>query len=83
MTGAFILLAVLIKYIHSKRALVSFKVRYGQRSKEAGGTGGSSSHPRPNNTKTIYDKWLVVRFTIAFVALGYATFCRMFTSPTI
>ncbi|KAM7198593.1 hypothetical protein V8F20_006123 [Naviculisporaceae sp. PSN 640] len=67
MTGAFVLLAILIKYIHTKRSLVSFKVRYGQRSREA--TGGSSSYPR-TQTKTIYDNWLVVRFTIAFVALG-------------
>ncbi|KAM7198160.1 glycoside hydrolase [Rhypophila sp. PSN 637] len=67
MTGAFVLLAVLIKYIHAKRSLVSFQVRYGQRSREP--TGGSNSYPR-THTKSIYDNWLVVRFTIAFVALG-------------
>lgn len=70
MTGAFLLLAILIKYIHAKKALVSWKVRYGQPSKGTATTSLNASYPMARNQSTIYDNWLVVRFSIAFVALG-------------
>jgi len=68
--GAVVLLAILGKYIHARIALVTWRVPYGQTS---GGTGDGSSARLQNGQqpkKSIYDKWLLLRFTIGFVALG-------------
>ncbi|KAK3688069.1 hypothetical protein B0T22DRAFT_360418, partial [Podospora appendiculata] len=71
--GSVLLLGILVKYIHSRTALLSWKVQYGQHS---GGTlPMSEARSQPGNVqssprRSIYDSWLVVRFTIAFVVLG-------------
>lgn len=67
--GGFILFAILARYLHSRITLASWIVPYGEPS---GGTGsGRNSTPRPllAPRANIYDNWLVVRFTIAFVAM--------------
>lgn len=48
---------------------MSWNVRYGQGSSTEASASRASTlhHPTRQN---IYDKWLVVRFTIAFIALG-------------
>ena len=82
--GAILLIAILGKYIHARLSLVvSWKVRYGQQSEgETNNTGTQSSAPAlarrpsiatPRQQKSIYDRWLLLRFTIAFIALGYVT----------
>ncbi|KAK3312393.1 hypothetical protein B0H66DRAFT_449014, partial [Apodospora peruviana] len=71
--GCILMLAILVKYIRSRSALLSWNVPYGQSS-----TAGTHEPPTPHSLsgptrlrrKNIYDNWLVVRFTIAFVALG-------------
>ncbi|KAK1783133.1 hypothetical protein QBC45DRAFT_400866 [Copromyces sp. CBS 386.78] len=73
--GSLLLLAILIKYIHSRAALMSWDVRYGQNSTQNtnpySGDGSMPSGPWPAITRrNIYDSWLAVRFTVAFVALG-------------
>lgn len=74
--GSLLLLAILIKYIHSRAALMSWNVRYGQNSSTQNtnpysGTGSMPSGSRPGIARrNIYDSWLAVRFTVAFVALG-------------
>ncbi|EAA33395.2 hypothetical protein GE21DRAFT_6482 [Neurospora crassa] len=74
--GSLLLFAILIKYIHSRAALVSWKVRYGQNSSKTtnpySGSGNVPSGHRPSALprRNIYDSWLAVRFTVAFVALG-------------
>ncbi|KAK3398222.1 hypothetical protein B0T20DRAFT_202777 [Sordaria brevicollis] len=74
--GSLLLLAILIKYIHTRAALMSWNVRYGQNSSAQSnnpysGTGSMPSGSRPGiQHKNIYDSWLAVRFTVAFVALG-------------
>ncbi|KAJ4416235.1 hypothetical protein N0V85_002359 [Neurospora sp. IMI 360204] len=74
--GSLLLVAVLIKYIHSRAVLKSWNVRYGQDSSQTtnpySGNGSIPSGPRPLAIprRNIYDSWLAVRFTIAFVALG-------------
>lgn len=73
--GAMLLLAILVKYIHARIALVTWKVPYGLPS---GGTNDhSAARLYPNSPqapkqpkKSIYDRWLLLRFTIGFVALG-------------
>ncbi|KAF6814149.1 glycoside hydrolase [Colletotrichum sojae] len=66
-----LLIVILSKYVHTRRNLLSWNVRYGQRSNSTKssdtlvidtGTG--------NRRQSIYDRWLVVRFSIAFVALA-------------
>ncbi|CCC06717.1 hypothetical protein SMACR_00744 [Sordaria macrospora] len=73
--GSLLLLAILIKYIHSRAVLMSWNVRYGQNSTQTtnpySGNGSMPSGPRPTiPRRNIYDSWLAVRFTVAFVALG-------------
>jgi hypothetical protein len=73
--GAILLLAILCKYINARIALVTWNVPYGQRS---GGTNDNSAarlqpqgrHMPQQPKKSIYDRWLLLRFTIGFVALG-------------
>ncbi|KAF9881883.1 glycoside hydrolase [Colletotrichum karsti] len=69
-TGA-LLIVILVKYIHTRRNLLSWNVRYGQRSNSTKSSDtlviDSSAE---NRRQSIYDRWLVVRFSIAFVALA-------------
>ncbi|KAJ4387197.1 hypothetical protein N0V93_007786 [Gnomoniopsis smithogilvyi] len=74
--GIVLLLAILAKYV-STRAEVSWHVRYADRSSinEAVGHDASlasftSASGAPLHMKSIYDNWLVVRFTIAFAGLA-------------
>ncbi|KAK1597278.1 uncharacterized protein LY79DRAFT_507797 [Colletotrichum navitas] len=75
-----LLIIILIKYVYTRRNLMSWNVQYGQRSNrsESSNTlvfGGRDWKRR----RSIYDNWLVVRFTIAFVALAtYQFFSIMF-----
>ncbi|KAJ9136873.1 Glycoside hydrolase [Pleurostoma richardsiae] len=57
--GSGLLLAILGRYIHTKRKLLKWSQTYGQ--SFSSGTG------RP---KGMYDRWLLLRFTIAFVMLA-------------
>ncbi|KAK4099386.1 hypothetical protein N658DRAFT_540594 [Parathielavia hyrcaniae] len=72
--GSLLLLAILGRYIHSRISLASFSVRYGRGT--SGGTHGTPSGtgtngmPRPRR-RAIYDRWLVLRFTVGFFALGF------------
>ncbi|KAH6635097.1 hypothetical protein B0J18DRAFT_406677 [Chaetomium sp. MPI-SDFR-AT-0129] len=76
--GALLLLGILACYIHSRITLASWNVRYGQATSGGSGTNGSHSGTRPGTSsavqparmRTIYDRWLVLRFTVAFAALS-------------
>ncbi|ROV94380.1 hypothetical protein VPNG_09375 [Cytospora leucostoma] len=73
------LLAILAKYL-STRPDLSWHVRYGDRSAVApAGPAASeddlvgsqaSSTGSPSNGRSIYDNWLIIRFTFAFVGLS-------------
>ncbi|OLN87884.1 hypothetical protein CCHL11_00490 [Colletotrichum chlorophyti] len=66
-----LLIVILVKYIYTRRNLLSWNVRYGQRSNSTKSSDtlvfDSSGVAR---TQSIYDRWLVVRFSVAFVALA-------------
>ncbi|OHE95227.1 hypothetical protein CORC01_09488 [Colletotrichum orchidophilum] len=66
-----LLIVILVKYVHTRRNLLSWKVQYGQRSNS---TKSSDTlvfdSGRETHRRSIYDRWLVVRFSIAFVALA-------------
>ncbi|KAL1837302.1 hypothetical protein VTJ49DRAFT_4045 [Mycothermus thermophilus] len=75
--GALILFAILVRYIHSRITLATWNVRYGQSTPSGGGTYGSNSASGTGRQRaprlrkpSIYDRWLVLRFTIAFFALS-------------
>ncbi|KAK4647238.1 uncharacterized protein QC761_123630 [Podospora bellae-mahoneyi] len=77
LAGSLILLSILGKYIHSRVMVLSWDVRYGRSTNTGGGTSDgtnptSSSQPKPPlpKRKNIYDRWLVLRFTVAFIALS-------------
>jgi len=77
--GSLILFAILVRYIHSRINFAPRNVGYGQPSGSTGqisGTGASGT----NNSRairsrrrrtTIYDKRLILRFTIAFLSLRW------------
>lgn len=76
--GVALLLAILAKYV-STRTETSWHVRYADRStigdlESAAPTDSlasfSSDGGVPLHQKSIYDNWLVVRFTIAFAGLA-------------
>nr|XP_036588323.1 glycoside hydrolase [Colletotrichum truncatum]KAF6799696.1 glycoside hydrolase [Colletotrichum truncatum] len=66
-----LLIVILVKYIHTRRNLLSWNVGYGQHSNSTKSSGtlviDTSTGKR---RQSIYDRWLVVRFSIAFVALA-------------
>ncbi|KAK4041900.1 hypothetical protein C8A01DRAFT_34006 [Parachaetomium inaequale] len=68
--GTLVLLAILARYLHSRITLASWNVRYiNNNPSTSGGTNGTrSGRARPK--RTIYDKWLVLRFSVAFAALS-------------
>ncbi|KAK0665703.1 hypothetical protein QBC41DRAFT_339660 [Cercophora samala] len=80
LVGSLILLSILGKYVHSRVMVLSWDVRYGRSTNSGEGTNGTNdgtnqytgSCPKPPlpKRKNIYDRWLVLRFTVAFVALS-------------
>lgn len=70
--GAIVLLSILVKYISSRFFLTSWDVRYGRNTESsgAGAADGSAARPFIAQPKNIYDRWLVTRFSIAFIALA-------------
>ncbi|KAH9885958.1 hypothetical protein F4778DRAFT_493267 [Xylariomycetidae sp. FL2044] len=69
--GCIILLVILLKYIHTKRQLLSWHVRYPNRREPDEPEQGRICGPEGlEQYQGIYDRWLVLRFTIAFVVLG-------------
>ncbi|KAI1659177.1 hypothetical protein F4813DRAFT_354093 [Daldinia decipiens] len=69
--GSILLIAILIKYIYTRRRLVSWNAHYlfSRRSQEAGGE-IINVLDRGDHRQSIYDRWLLLRFTIAFAVLG-------------
>jgi hypothetical protein len=79
--GCLILVAILSRYVHGRIALISWNVNYGERSRgtdvnssNALGSQAGGQRVRQPPMRSIYDRWLVLRFTIAFIALGYGPF---------
>lgn len=79
--GIVLLLAILAKYV-STRTETSWHVRYADRSTaideaypEINSLASFTSHAGvPLHHKSIYDNWLVVRFTVAFAGLALVGF---------
>ncbi|KAF6842057.1 glycoside hydrolase [Colletotrichum plurivorum] len=66
-----LLIVILAKYVHTRRNLLSWNVRYGQRSDSTKSSDTLVIDTSTGNRRqSIYDRWLVVRFSIAFVALA-------------
>ncbi|KAJ4294797.1 hypothetical protein N0V88_005031 [Collariella sp. IMI 366227] len=74
--GSLMLFAILARYIHSRITLASWNVNYRQShtNNNTGGPNGTNGSRyasgllRPAR-QTIYDRWLVLRFSVAFAAL--------------
>ncbi|KAK6194236.1 Chromosome transmission fidelity protein 18 [Pestalotiopsis sp. IQ-011] len=73
--GAMFLLMILVRYVQSRSNFGTWTVGYG-RDLETSDTDTRRSYGPPSSTnkrrraRGIYDKWLIIRFTIAFVALA-------------
>lgn len=75
--GGLFMLAILWRYIQSRRRLDSWHVRYGQETNST----ANSTKPQQPKQQGIYDRWLLIRFTIGFVFLGLV--CLMRASPLL
>ena len=62
--GTFLLLAILFRYIYIRRQSAVWKPT------STWGEVNSSSIPHLHDARGTYDRWLVTRFTIAFITLG-------------
>lgn len=87
--GCLILVAILTRYVHGRIALISWNVKYGERSQgtdlnntNALGSQVGGQRLRQPRMRSIYDRWLVLRFAIAFIALGYGP-CSPSRSPLV
>jgi hypothetical protein len=71
--GIVLMIAILARYIQSRRQLVSWSVEYGNQptSKGSGLARNSTSFAAHPQHHGVYDPWLMTRFTIAFVVMGY------------
>ncbi|KAI0174266.1 hypothetical protein BJ166DRAFT_143252 [Pestalotiopsis sp. NC0098] len=67
--GAVVLLGILTRYLQSRRQLVSFNVQYGKSSSNNSSLPSQFAAPQ-NKPSGIYDRWLMTRFTIAFIVLS-------------
>ncbi|KAK1965614.1 hypothetical protein LY78DRAFT_637258 [Colletotrichum sublineola] len=72
--GCSTMLAILIRYVQSRRRLTSFNASYGASSqsgsRSADVTVNSSTNKSQTTQRSVYDRWLMGRFTIAFLALS-------------
>ncbi|KAI0597003.1 hypothetical protein F4775DRAFT_271632 [Biscogniauxia sp. FL1348] len=70
--GAILLLAILGKYVHIRRNALSWHVRYGESGARTEESGMEPWHRnmRRKRTQNIYDRWLLVRFAIAFIVIA-------------
>ncbi|SPO01563.1 uncharacterized protein DNG_04236 [Cephalotrichum gorgonifer] len=64
-----LLLSIMVKYIHSKITLQSWFLPYGSRSTARLTDNDSYAVPVPK--RNIYDRWLLLRFCIAFAAMRW------------
>ncbi|KAH8735587.1 hypothetical protein BGZ61DRAFT_526648 [Ilyonectria robusta] len=68
--GAIMLLSILGRYIYTRRALISFQFKYGKSSTRSGAQSRASTAGGVQARQKIYDRWLILRLAIGFVALG-------------
>ncbi|POS73590.1 hypothetical protein DHEL01_v208027 [Diaporthe helianthi] len=75
--GSGLMIAVLIRYVRTRQKFTQWSPpNWNSGSTSQGGTeptlAGSqdSSHRKPSGRRGLYDRWLMVRFTIAFIALA-------------
>ncbi|EFQ31122.1 uncharacterized protein GLRG_06266 [Colletotrichum graminicola M1.001] len=71
--GSSTMLVILTRYVQSRRKLTSFNVSYGtssQSGSRSADTTVNSSMNKSQPTRSVYDRWLMGRFTIAFFALS-------------
>ncbi|KAK2001369.1 hypothetical protein LX36DRAFT_668030 [Colletotrichum falcatum] len=68
------MLAILTRYVQSRRRLTSFNASYGASSqagpRSADTTVNSSANKSQPTLRSVYDRWLMGRFTLAFLALS-------------
>jgi hypothetical protein len=68
-----LLIAILVKYIQTRRQLLSWNVKYGYSSSRTatGSTIIVDTTTVQEPRRSIYDRWLVLRFSIGFFTLGW------------
>ncbi|KAI1639134.1 hypothetical protein F4809DRAFT_648771 [Biscogniauxia mediterranea] len=69
--GSMFLAVILVKYIYTRRRFLPWNVRCPcSRGSEGLGHSTICSISQSHHCSNIYDRWLIIRFTIAFVLLG-------------
>jgi hypothetical protein len=68
--GVILVLSILFRYVNSRRRFLNWSSgTYGTSSAGASTANSSMRKPQPSRQRGVYDRWLLVRFTIAFVFL--------------
>lgn len=71
-TGSGLMIAVLIRYIHTRQRFTHWNPpKFQSTTNSEAGTTTASSQRNKGGRRGLYDRWLMVRFTIAFVLLAY------------
>ncbi|ORY56101.1 uncharacterized protein BCR38DRAFT_304062, partial [Pseudomassariella vexata] len=68
--GSIILLVILGKYVHTRRQLLSWDVYGASATSQTTAVGSRHTSRSRYRKKSIYDRWLIVRFTVAFAVLA-------------
>lgn len=70
--GSSLMIAVLIRYVQTRQKFTQWSPpKFNSTSTSEGGTTTASSQTNTGTRRGLYDRWLMVRFTIAFVLLAY------------
>lgn len=74
--GSALMIAVLIRYVRTRQKFTQWSPpNWNSGTTSQGGTeptdSQNSSHRNLSGSRGLYDRWLMVRFTIAFVSLAY------------
>ncbi|KAK6077773.1 glycoside hydrolase [Seiridium cupressi] len=67
--GAILMLGILARYVQSRRQLVTWSVKYGNSSSNNSSLPNRASSYQQKSSG-IYDRWLMTRFTVAFIVLS-------------
>ncbi|KAK9774624.1 putative Glycoside hydrolase [Seiridium cardinale] len=67
--GAILMLGILARYVQSRRQLVTWSVKYGNSSSNNSSVPNRASSYQQKSSG-IYDRWLMTRFTVAFIVLS-------------
>lgn len=68
--SAVILFVILGRYVYTRQQFLSWDIQYGETSIESDSPADGAIAHSVQPGQSIYDRWLLIRFTVGFFALG-------------